>query len=73
MFTADKCDVTNTYVYIELNMAHTSLHVPFSTLDIGRYSHNETCRTVGEGYVRGQVPVFVRYTKCCIRTICIQA
>ena len=41
VFTADKCDVTNTYVHIELNMAHTSLHVPFSTLDIGRYSHND--------------------------------
>ena len=67
MFTVDKCDVTVTYVYIGLksnNMAHTSLHAPFSTLDIGRCSHNETCRTVGEGHARGQVPVLVRYTKC---------
>ena len=68
MFTADKCDVTVTYVYIGL--AHTSFHVPFSTLAIGRYPHNETSTTVGEGHVRGQV--LVRYTKCC-RRICIQA
>ena len=29
-----------------------SLDVPFSALDIGRCSHNETCRTVLEGLAR---------------------
>ena len=69
MFTADKCLVTVTYVYIGHNMAHTSFHVPYSTLDIGICSHNETSRIVGRVKLedkRTSTSIVVRYTKCCI-------
>ena len=46
-----------------------SLDVPFSALDIGRCSHNENMQNSLEGLARGQVPVFVKYTKCSISTI----
>ena len=71
LFTSDKYDVTVIYVNRAKsnNMAHTPLHVPFCTLDIGRCPHNETCTIVGEGLARGQV----RYSKYYVRTIYIQA
>ena len=40
--------------YIPLHRPHISLHVPFTTLDIGSCSHNETCRAVAEGLARGE-------------------
>ena len=40
-------------------MAHISLHVPFSALDISRCSRNENMQTVREVLAKIQVPLFV--------------
>ena len=62
MFTTDTNVMLLVHTFKSKIIAYHSLLVPFSSLDIGTCSSNETYRTIVEGLARGQVPVFVRYT-----------